>query len=407
VADAFPPAEARPARTPEEMRRLTWRVLISSFATWLVLVAAGVYGLFIWVAAATVPAPATLQVEQGIVLFQDRGAGPLLNARNGMALQEGDALEIKDNSVARLALPGRATLRLGPNAHLVLADLRAGRFNAAAGRVSMQHTAGTVRAEVDAASPGPLALETPYGTVTMGPGDYVVAVPGPRADVYVRAGSAMVSVYSERLLLTADERARLAPNVPAEGPLPGAANLVQNGDFGAGLDGWRARDTQEANRPDRPGEREVVTAEIDGVPRPALRVARASRFETHNETGVEQEIPVDVSVYPRLLLTALVKVQAASLDGGGYLGTEYPMMLRLRYRDAAGNGQTWYRGFYYQNAEGRPTSRGELVPRGAWTRVQVDLAELPERPAFLYSLEVLGAGHDFDALITDLQLVAG
>src|SRR3954452_19525568 len=164
VADAFPPAEARPARTPEEMRRLARGVAISSFAASRGLVAAGVYGLFIWVAAATVPAPAMLQVEQGIVLFQDRGAGPLLNARNGMALQEGDALEIKDNSLARLNLPGRGSLRLGPNAHLVLADLRTGRFNAAAGRMSMQHTAGTVRAEVEAASPGPLALETPYGT---------------------------------------------------------------------------------------------------------------------------------------------------------------------------------------------------------------------------------------------------
>ena len=37
---------------------------------------------------------------------------------------------------------------------------------------------------------------------------------------------------------------------------------------------------------------------------------------------------------------------------------------------------------------------------------QRDLADLPERPAFLYSLEVLGAGHDFDALITDIRLVA-
>jgi hypothetical protein len=406
VADAFPPAEARPARTPEEMRRLAWRVLIAAFGAWLVLAGAAVYGLRLWVDAATVPAPATLQVEQGIVLFQDRGAGPLLNARNGMRLQEGDALEIKDNSLARLDLPGRGTLRLGPNAHVVLADLRAGRFNAAAGRVSVQHTAGTVRAEVEAAAPGPLALETPYGTVRMGAGDFVVAVPGPRADVYVRAGSATVSIYNDSFPLAAGERTRLAPDAAAEGPLPGAANLVRNGDFAAGLDGWRARDAQEDNRPDRLGERLVVAETVDGLPRPALRVARASRFDTHNETGVEQDLHVDVSVYPRLRLTALVKVQAASLSGGGYLGTEYPMMLRLRYRDVAGNGQTWYRGFYYQNTEGRPTSRGEVVPQGAWTRVQVDLAELPERPAFVYSLEILGAGHDFDALITDVQLVA-
>src|SRR5262245_41252774 len=37
VADAFPLAEARPARTPEQMRRLAWRVLIAAFAGWLLL----------------------------------------------------------------------------------------------------------------------------------------------------------------------------------------------------------------------------------------------------------------------------------------------------------------------------------------------------------------------------------
>jgi len=38
--------------------------------------------------------------------------------------------------------------------------------------------------------------------------------------------------------------------------------------------------------------------------------------------------------------------------------------------------------------------------------VRFDLAELPERPMFLYALEVLGAGHDFDAAIADVRLVA-
>lgn len=405
VADAFPPAEARPARTPEEMQRLAWRVLSTAFAAWVALVVLGVYGVAFWVHTSTVAAPASLAVTQGIVLFQDRGAGLPQNARDGMTLQEGDVLEVKDNSLARLDLPGRATLHLGPNVHLVLPELRAGRFNAAAGRLSFQHTAGTVRVEVPTGAPGPLALETPYGTVGMGPGDYVVAVRGPRAEAYVRAGAATVSVYSDRKELQAGERALLAVDAPAV-KLAGPANLVTNGDFAAGVEGWRTHDTQEANRPDRLGERSVVWETVDGVMRPALRVARASRFDTHNETGLEQDLHVDVAVYPRLLLSAMVKVQSASLSGGGYLGTEYPMMLRLRYRDAAGNGQTWYRGYYYQNAEGRPTTRGELVSQGVWTPIQVDLSELPDRPVFLYSLEVVGAGHDFDALITDVRLVA-
>jgi hypothetical protein len=37
-------------------------------------------------------------------------------------------------------------------------------------------------------------------------------------------------------------------------------------------------------------------------------------------------------------------------------------------------------------------------------RFQVDLAQLPEPPVVLYALEVLGAGHDFDALVTDVAL---
>jgi hypothetical protein len=388
------------------MQRLVWRVLLAAFAAWMALVALAVYGLVAWVHTSTVLAPASLQVAQGIVLFQDRGAGPLLNARHGMTLQEGDALEVKDNSLAHLELPGRATLHLGPNARLGLADLRQGRFNPTAGRIAFEHVAGTVRVQVEPEMPTPLSLETPYGTVTMGAGDYLVAVRGPWAEVYVRGGAATLSVYSETLALGAGQRARLAVDAPAAGPFAGAANLVANGDFAAGLDGWRARDTQEANRPDRLGQRAIVGETIEGVERPALRVTRASTFGTHNETGVEQDLHVDVAVYPRLMLSALVKVEVASLSGGGYLGTEYPLMLRLRYRDAAGNGQTWYRGFYYQNAEGRPTGRGELVPRGEWARVQVDLSALPERPVFLYSLEVLGAGHDFDALVTDVRLVA-
>ena len=144
---------------------------------------------------------------------------------------------------------------------------------------------------------------------------------------------------------------------------------------------------------------------LDDALRAALRVSRESRFQTHNETGLVQQLNADVSVYPQVTLSAQVKVRSASLSGGGYLGTEYPLMLRLRYRDAAGNGQTWYRGFYYQNPERRPTDRGELVPQDTWVRFQLDLAELPEPPVFLYALEVLGAGHDFDALVTHVQLI--
>ena len=405
VATTFPPAEARAARTPEQAQRLAWRVLLGAFAVWLGLAGGGVYALTTWLRTSTVVAAANLEISQGVVLLQERGAGPSLNARDGMPMQEGDALEVTEGALARLELPGQAILRLGPRARLVLAKLRAGRFSPAAGQLAFQHTAGAMRLQVAPDLPGPVALETPYGTVTVDAGDYVVAIDGPRAQVLVRQGTATVSVGADPpLALTAGERAELAANAAASGPFVGGANQIANGDFAADLARWQARDTQEANRPDRLGTRAVVQEPLDDVPHAALRVSRESRFQTHNETGVVQQLNADVSVYPRLVLSAQVKVRSASLSGGGYLDTEYPLMLRLRYRDAVGNGQTWYRGFYYQNPELRPTDHGELVSENAWVRFQLDLATLPEPPVFLYALEVLGAGHDFDALVTDIQL---
>ncbi|HLH23873.1 MAG TPA: FecR domain-containing protein [Chloroflexota bacterium] len=405
IATTFPPAEARAARTPEQAQRLAWRVLLGAFAIWLGLAGGGVYALTAWLRTATVPAAANLQIDQGVVLLQERGAGPPLSARAGMAMQEGDALEVTEGALARLELPGQGVVRLGPRARLVLAKLRAGRFAPAAGVLAFQHIAGALRVEVAPAAAQPLGLETPYGTVTMNAGDYVVQIDGPRAQVLVRQGAATVSVGANPpLALAAGERAQLAANAAASGPYPGGANLITNGDFAADLAGWQARDTQEPNRPDRLGVRTIEQEPLDGVPHAALRVSRQSRFQTHNETGLVQPLNADVSVYPRLVLSARVKVRSASLSGGGYLDTEYPLMFRLRYRDAAGNGQTWYRGFYYQNPERRPADHGELVPENTWVRFQLDLAQLPEPPVFLYALEVLGAGHDFDALVTDIQL---
>jgi hypothetical protein len=405
IATNFPPAEARAARTPEQVQRLAWRVLLGAFAIWLGLMGGGVYALTTWLRTATVTAAANLEIDQGVVLLQERGAGPSLNARDGMAMQEGDAVEVTEGALARLELPGQAAVSLGPRARVVLAKLRAGRFASDAGALALQHTAGSLRLQVAPDAAGPLDLETPYGTVTVTPGDYVVAIDGPRAQVLVRSGEATVSVGADPpLALAAGERAQLAANTSAVGPLGGGANLVTNGDFAAGLAGWQTRDTQEANRPDAPGTRALVQEPRDDTPQPALRVSRTSRFQTHNETGLTQQLNADVSVYPRLVLSANVKVRSASLSGGGYLDTEYPLMFRLRYRDAAGNGQTWYRGFYYQNPERRPTDHGELVPENVWTHFQLDLAQLPEPPVFVYALEVLGAGHDFDALVTDVQL---
>jgi hypothetical protein len=101
-----------------------------------------------------------------------------------------------------------------------------------------------------------------------------------------------------------------------------------------------------------------------------------------------------------------VKVNYASLSGGGYLGSEFPMMLRVQFTDDKGSRQVWSKGFYYANPENRPTDLGQQIPRGEWYPVLIRLNELPDRPVYVKSIEVVGSGHDFDASISYLQLIA-
>jgi len=107
-----------------------------------------------------------------------------------------------------------------------------------------------------------------------------------------------------------------------------------------------------------------------------------------------------------LTVTALVKVTAASLSGGGYLGSEYPVMIRVNYTDEKGGRPGWTHGFYYANPENRPTENGEIIPQDQWYPFLGRLTDLPDRPIFIRSIEILSAGHDFDATIADVRLVA-
>ena len=81
------------------------------------------------------------------------------------------------------------------------------------------------------------------------------------------------------------------------------------------------------------------------------------------------------------------------------------MMLRVRFRDVRGAEQVWTQGFYYANPENRPVGIGQRLERGVWTDVSFDLTQHRNPPAFIDSLELFGAGHNFDASIGSVQLL--
>jgi len=131
--------------------------------------------------------------------------------------------------------------------------------------------------------------------------------------------------------------------------------------------------------------------------------------QKHGETFLQQQINRDVTDESRLRLQMDVKVASQTLSGGGWRGSEYPLLLRLKYRDAYGSETTVVRGFYVRNPDGHPVTNGTQVPANQWLPLVLDLFDekaVAPRPAHLLWIEVESAGWDYEAFVTGIQLLA-
>lgn len=104
---------------------------------------------------------------------------------------------------------------------------------------------------------------------------------------------------------------------------------------------------------------------------------------------------------------ATLKVANQSLSGGGYLSSEYPLIIRLTYRDMYDNEAEWVQGFYYQNIANNPTMYGLQIPQNRWYYYDSGnlLDMLPVKPYKLIRLRVYASGWDYQSLLSDIALV--
>jgi hypothetical protein len=95
------------------------------------------------------------------------------------------------------------------------------------------------------------------------------------------------------------------------------------------------------------------------------------------------------------------------LSGGGVLSSEYPLILRMKYRDVYGSEAEWVHGFYIQNATNNPTNNGEQIPPDLWVPFEAgNLFEtLDPKPFFITSLQIYASGWDYDSSVSGVRLV--
>jgi hypothetical protein len=184
---------------------------------------------------------------------------------------------------------------------------------------------------------------------------------------------------------------------------------LTNADFAQHDQNWEAHDVPNS-RLDVNGTRSWLPVPSDlSVSGSQLRVLRESVKGEHGETGLVQKLDRDVSGFRHLWLQALVRVDYADLSGGGTLGSEYPMMLQLKYEGPVeGTRPGWAVGFYYSNQDNRvvPEWLGQAWPQGEWKSYRVDLmeTEASNAPYRLLEFAVMGQGHSYDARVAGISL---
>jgi hypothetical protein len=305
--------------------------------------------------------------------------------------------------------PVVASVQIYDNTEVSLTSARSPRFaiSQLPHQVALQVESGRVRINVTNTEERPTVADvvTPHGHIQLKEGSYEVKV-NAASEVSVRSGQADIHSNDAIMSLEPSERAIIGGDL-INGPLPATRNLVKNGDFQAGLDGWATYGEQ--TDPEQPlGEIGIVTNE-------GREVAQLVREGTnHAEIGIRQEIVYDVRDFSSVELHLAVRIieeSIAGFGGCGYLGSECPIIVRLEYRDVQGSDRVWLHGFYIGEPAPEWLTHGwaEQVQPANWQsydsgNLMEELADTP--PALIRRLTIYASGHSFDVMVTEVEILA-
>ncbi|MCA1554350.1 MAG: FecR family protein, partial [Chloroflexi bacterium] len=348
-----------------DVEKIAWTVLVCAFAAFMVLLV-GVPSLgYLYVTTATDPHESTVTVLGGTVIIELPGRDPAGEQRE-RSVPEGATIRTDANTRVNLTLFDGSTVVVFPNTQVTLNNIRSAKFamSQQPWQAWLDLRRGQLRLNV--AQDGharDFRVQTPHGESAFEQGDYLIEVTSDQTEVSARAGHAAVRARDGIVLLNGRERSLVKNGEPPRGPLPAQRDLIANGTFVSSLqDGWRVYNDQGGDGGSVDGAAEL----LNDQGRMAVRFTRRGSNGNHDDTGIEQIINKDVTDAEVLRLRAEVRVNFQSLSGGGYLSSEFPLMIRVKYRDIKGGENFWVRGFYYQNESKNPTVNGEQVPQGLW-----------------------------------------
>ncbi len=393
---------------------VAWAVLWAAFGVYILLCAGTILAARWFVQSATVVQEAQLTVTGGTVAVRPVSQGGLdwVVAPPQATLGESDQIRTDEGSGAFIRLPDGSTVSVLPGTELTLSQLRRFRFGEPGYLLAITIRSGRIVLGVAHPSGRPTEFRVLDGNteIRFAEGNYAVRKEADRLDVRVRQlGSAVVRSGPSQVSLGSLQRAVVYQGM-VEGPLPPEEDLMKAGDFSQGLDdqAWQPV-IEDACRAAPTVENRLEPVRFDGAQ--AVRFFRQNSEGTPCQMFLHQEINRDVADLLSLRLEVEFRIERQSLSGGGYLGSEYPVQIRMLYRGVDGGERLWVRGFYIQNVEGRRTDHGVKVEGGRWVRYSVPDAEDPSLLTlaggvrYIRWIEVMASGHDFEAYVRRISLL--
>jgi hypothetical protein len=380
-----------------------WVVLWLAFVTFCIVLVSTAKFVVDYVTTAEIALTARVEETRGRAYFQAPSGPKALLTPADRDLGVGTAVEADRAGMVVVRIFDGSRVTVQPEARVELARMEVGRFISRQ-TLALRQPVGPVRYETK----GEADVQVPKGLVHLRRGDATVWVEDQRTRVLVYDGEARLEAEGSGLSVRAGQRGELTGDGKLE-LKERSEELLKNGAFARRADGWEAIDVQNGPR-DVDGERHFGPGPVvEGRPVPSLRFVRDSVNLAHGETGVRQPLDVNVAGYRKLFLEAWVRVDRASLSGGGQLGSEYPMMLRIQYEGAPeGSQPDWVAGFYTANPELRPVAPSAVLwPARTWQLYRTDLMDTDEsrQPYQLHEFEVMAQGHSYDASIAGIELI--
>ncbi len=403
-------------RSPE---RLAWTVLLLSFAAFCALAVALPLGIRWYLTNATRAHEAQVTCLEGTAVVEDPrrgGAIPVLQNESTL-VPEGTVVSVDDTAEAEITFFDQSLVRLSPGTSVYLEQMRTPRFDFSPrpDSIAIQVKGGRLWAStvLQASSPVKYSVNTLQAWALLAEdGSYTFEVSNEKTEVIVHRGEAEVAAASlsdsapgPAVTLSSRQRTSVETGGLPLAPMKAERDLLVNGDFSAPLDvGWDVFNDQGADG----GEIDGTVTLVEDEGRRAARLYRTLGQYNHCETTLEQELNHDLpDPLSTLRVQATIKLVNQSLSGGGYLSSEYPLMLKIRYRDVYGSETEWIHGFYYQNQDNNPTKYGQQIAEGRWYFYESEnlLDTLQITPRRIVWLRVSASGWNYESLVSEVSLI--